>query len=359
MSTETDTEAKEQEEEEETFEYGGGELVFNSIIRTDVKRDDPEGLRDQILDQLPDFEQGDPGQQGSGSIELNLEEFAEEENVQFDLREVADDILGIEYRYEEYPNEPIEAVEYRDGEPRYVDAFPRKTRSVFLYWDYPKTIFVQGAQTRVDDVAPTVNSSLKNKVSFTYHDFDEEFLLWLVLKDKHSEDLSTGLEIVELNSTEITGGDPADFGRDAEVDDSDDISQSLPILAGILKDMDVAMLEGDFAIGKHRVNAKIFGDGRVRLYANRDLGPSTKLERALISIKFLTEIMEEYRSWEDLPTEEKYPHPRYFEDLHNEANDMGANFDFDFTPLVHRYADLRGEDPNSYNLDFEIYEPDE
>lgn len=359
MSTQSDTEEEEDEEEEETFEYGGGELVFNSIIRTDVKLDDPEGLRDRVLDMLPPFERGNPGQEGSGRLPVNLEEFAEEENLSSDLRSVAESILGLEYRYEEYPNDPIEVVEYSDeGEPRHVDAFPRDTRSVFLYWDYPQTMFVQGANTRVEKVVPKVNSTLGDDVSFTYHEFDEEFLLWLVLKDKHSEDLTTDLEIVELNSSEITGGDPADFGRDTEVDDSDDISQSLPILAGILKDMDVAMLEGDFKIGEYKLNAKIFGDGRVRLYANRDLGPASKLERALISIKFMTELMEECRTWEDLSDDEKYPHPRYFKDLHDEANSMGANFDFNFTSLVHRYADLRSEDPASYDFEFEIYEPD-
>lgn len=353
QSTETE------DSDEEEFDYGGGELVFNGIIRTDVRRDDPESLKDQVLDKLPPFKQGSPSSEGSGSIGLDLQSKAEDASSSSELQSVSSDILGIEYRYEDFPNEPVEAVEYEDGEARQIDAYPRKVRSVFIYWDYPRTMFVQGAQTRVEEVAPQVNSALGEDVEFSYHEFSEEFLLWLVLKDKHSEPLASRITIEELSSTEITGGDPSDFGRDAEVEDSDDIAQSLPILAGILKDMDFAMLEGDFLINGFKVNAKIYSDGRVRLYANRDLSDASKLDRVLISNLFLSELMEEYRQWEDLPDTEKYPHPRYFKELHDEANEHGANFSFGFTPLVHRYAELRDEDPRDYSFEFEIYEPSE
>lgn len=355
MSQKTDNNKSEKE-----FDYGGGELVFNGIIRTDVHRDNPEQLRDQILDNLSEFTPGVPGSEGSGRIDLDLESHAEANNLPSELKEIASNLLSIEYRYEHYPNETIEVVEYDDdGEATHTEAFPRKTHSVFAYWDYPGTIFVQGAKTRVEEVAPKINSSLGEDVSFNYHEFDEEFLLWLVIRDKHSLDLNTRLDIVELSASEITGGNPEDFGRDAEVDNSDDIGQSLPIQAGILKDMDFSMLEGDFSINGYRVNSKIYSDGRVRLYANRDLGEVSKLERALISLLFLSELIDEYEQWSNLSVDEKYPHPRYFKELHDEANKQGANYDFDFTSLVHRYADLRDENPSDYEFEFEIYEPED
>lgn len=346
------------ENSNEQFDYGG-ELVFNGIVRTDVQKDSPQEFRSKILEKLPKFKRGSPGNAGSGRVELQLERLAEEHNLSDELANIASNLLTVEYRYESYSRDPIEVVEYDDGEPKHTHAYPRRLRSAFLYWDYPKTIFFQGAQTRVDEVAPKINSLLGDDVGFEYLGFDKEFFLWLVLKDKHSEPLTSRMHVEALKSSEITGGDPADFGKDAEVEESDDISQSLPILAGVLKDMDISMLEGDFKVNGYKVNAKIFSSGRVRLYANRDLANVSKLERALISNLFLTELMKEYRNWEGLPDQKKYPHPRYFKELHDEANSSGANFRFDFTSLVHRYAELRGEDPATYDFEFDIYEPDD
>jgi len=352
----TEEQRNTENEDEEKFDYNG-ELVFNGIVQTDVREDDAAELREQILDRLSEFERGTPGDEGSGSLPLDLDDYAEEENIGTDLQNLADEVIALEYRYEHYPQDPIEVVEYTDDGSEYSEAYPRSTRSVYLYWDYPDTLFVQGAQNRVGEVAPKINSSLDEDVGFEYPEFDTDFLLWMVIKDKVDDPLNSNIGVKKLHAGEITGDAP-DFGRDTEVDESDNISQSLPILAGILLDLDVAMLEGDFTIGDYTINAKIYGSGRIRVYANNSLYDVSKLERILISYKFLSEFMDEHEQWKDSDPTEKYPHPRYFKELHDEANNQGANLQFDFTSLVRRFANLRGENPDNYDFEFEIHSPD-
>ena len=85
---------------DEKFEYDG-RLVFNGIfIETDSS---PYNSKEELLNELPEFTEGTPGEPGFGFEDLKLEEWADRySEMPAELQEVASDVWDIEYRRETY-----------------------------------------------------------------------------------------------------------------------------------------------------------------------------------------------------------------------------------------------------------------
>jgi len=145
------------------------------------------------------------------------------------------------------------------------------------------------------------------------------------------------------------------FGRTNEVSDSTDITNSHPIIAGMLDNRNFNELEGVFEIEGHKIDAQIQDDGNIRVMAQEDVGDGTEFERVLLTNLFLKEFLEIYEDWRTMPVDEKYVHPRYFAELKKEAKEMenSADYEFNFDSLVKYYANLREENPHNYNFDFD------
>lgn len=340
------------DEERDKFEYQG-QLVYNSIQLTDLSSGDAEELRGQLLDSLPSFSTGTPASEGDGYESLDLVEYVENHGgIKEELREVADEIVDLEYKYESYPTEAIEVVDIEGRETR---AFPRNIKSAYVFWQYPDYLFIQGSKSKAREVGPKVNAAFGKNVHLTSVEFDPNFLLWLFYKYDNGGRVPGEISIEKLTAAEVEGEMP-DFGRNNRIDKSRDVSASLALIAGLLQNMDLSVIEGEFLIAGEKIDADIRKEGRVQVRAGLDLQTKSDLERALIGIKFLTEVSDLYEDWKTMDPTDKIPHPEYFAELREKAVDQDAEFNFDFDELVYHYADLRNENPADYNFDFGIDE---
>jgi len=342
-------------DQREPFEYQG-RLVFNSIQFSDVNGGSPEELRDRLLDELPSFSTGKPANEGDGYSSLDLSDYVEQTDL-FDnnLAKIAKEIIDLEYKYETYPTEAVEVV---DTDGTEIAAFPRSIKSAYVYWDYPDHLFIQGSKTKAGEVTPKVNTAFGEDVDLNSVEFDSEFLLWLYYKHYYGQSIPGDISIDGLTCAEVEGDLP-DFGRSNRVDNCRNISQSIPVIAAVLQDMRFSMIEGNFLIDDYTIDVELHTEGRAQVKAQMDLQDMSKLNRILVTLRFLSELSELYQNWGSFDAGEKYPHPEFFADLRQEAVDQNAEFNFDFDGLVRHYADLRGENLGNYEFDFQDEQRDE
>jgi len=364
------------ENSDDKFEYDG-RLVFNGIY---LESDDgtPFQSKESVLSELPEFEEGAPGNAGSGFQDLQLSDWAERyEELPDENQEVISNIWDVEFIHEVY--QPGEDLVDSQGDP--VEGYVADEWSAYVYWYPGDFLIIQASQSKLDDVEEQLfpiigrtnfetNGSEGSNDSDEDDDddddgnggngsspheglFDPEFLQWIVWKyDTLGGPSRFG---VERLSDASMSGNLSYFGKSNEVSDSRDITSSHPIIAGMLENRNFDDLEGVFEVHGHKVDAQIHADGSIRVMAQEDVGDASQFERALLANLFLQRFLEEYMNWRASDPDEKYVDPKYFHELHEHAKDMeeSANYDFDFDSLVRHYADLRNEDPRNYSFQFD------
>jgi len=340
-------------DEKESFEYDG-RLVINAVYAAE------DGAlqsltKDDALAKLTAFEEGTPSQPGFGFDDLQLQEWLNRySDISPMLKSVTEEVIDLAFTKEKY--DLNEEVVDSDGDA--VEGFIRDEWSAYAYLYPGKYLFLQGSQGKMDDLQKQL-SPLFNGSNFRPIEFDPEFLLWLVWKS----DVVNGPPRLDIDhfSDAIMKGNLSYFGRSNEVSDSRSITNSHPIIAGILDDRNFDKLEGIFEIADPdgesiKVDAQLYADGNIRVMAQKSVGSAHQFKRTLITNLFLEQLLETYLEWEELDPKHKYVHPRYFHTLYEQAKDMtnGAEYDFDYDSLVKKYADLREEDPKKHaNLDFD------
>jgi hypothetical protein len=337
---------------ENKFKYDG-RLVFNEIRTAEVNVDEDE-LKEDLLDEFPSFSEGTPGSPGSGYEGLELSEHTNRYgDLDEKLQEIAENITDIGYKKEDYSS----AEDVVDADGNEVDGFDKSTTKVYVYWDYPNYVFFQGSDGKTDHVAPETNSALGEKATLNEETFDPGFLLWLFEKYDKGDTLPSDLTIEQLKDAELSG-DLSSFGKTNEVNDSEDISESIPVQAGLLQGMNIKKLRGRFNVKGYRIKAEIKPD-RVQIIVSYAINEATQLERVLIALLFLTELAELHDHWKGLDKQNQYPHPEYFVEMRKDAaqGQDSANFDFEYETLVRKYANLREEDISKHSdLSFELDE---
>ncbi|WP_155119458.1 hypothetical protein [Halomicrobium katesii] len=352
---------------DEKFEYDG-RLVFNGLY-LDAEDQAPFSSKEDLLNELPEFEQGVPRKPGRGFKDLSLEEWNERySELPRELEEVLDQSWDVEYKHEKFDT-PDDLVD-TDGNP--VKGWVAEDWSAYVYWYPGEFLIIQASQSKLNEVEDKL-FPVVGRTNFEVNDsgaengddgnsdsngaeeglFSPEFLQWLVWKYDTLGSASK-LGINELTDAAMSGN-LGDFGRTNEVSESDNITNSHPIIAGMLENRKFEEIEGVFEIHDHEIDAQIYRDGSIRVMAQEAIGDATQYVRILLANLFMKRVLEVYLQWRSMPPEEKYVDPEYFKDLHEKAKDMpeAATYDFGFESLVLHYANLRNEDPGDYDWDFE------
>lgn len=363
--------------DDDKFEYDG-RLVFNGLYIESDDNETPYDSKQELLGELSSFEEGVPGSSGSGFQDLNLSEWAERySELSGEFETLLDQVWDFQFKNEEYDLQE----EIIDSEGNEIEGWVRDHWSGYVYWYPGEFLLVQASKSKLDTVEdhlfPVIGRT--NFRSFESIDddsnsdsggsedgnggdtlqesegpFDPEFLQWLVWQ----YDTPGHPARIRLRgfSDAVMTGELSYFGETNEVSESEDITNSHPIIAGMLENRDFEKLEGVFEVDGRKVDAQIYSDGDIRVMAQEDIGDAPQFIRVLLANHFLREMMELYTDWQSRDPPYKYTHPRYFAELHENAKQMpnSAEYDFEFDELVSHYAELRDENPRSYSFDFDV-----
>jgi len=336
------------EEKDDYFEYQGN-LIYNRIYRTDVgEKDIPiKDMKTIFEENLPEFSEGTAENPGSGYKNINLKKYLEDSEIENDILTEKENLVSIRYIYEKWREMEIPV----NGE-REVRKIPEE-RNVDIYWVYPNYVFVRG-QKRPSKKTGKVIQDKVPRIEFDQIQFHRDFLLWIIYKYEEGESIGKELEVKTLTDSE-TRGDRDRYGKRQIVHGSTDISKSIPIIIGILREKKLSMLEGTFKFKNRLVNAEIDTDGRIYLKVSRSafLKDVDDITRISTSIEFIRKFIDLYEDWKQLPDKEKYPPLKFFKYLYEEARKGGIQINFSIDGLLKEYAEKRGEDLEKIDMNFE------
>jgi len=347
------------------FEYDG-RLVFNGIRETKVSSNNLEEMREELLFDLPEFERGSPNNKKRGFEEIDLSGIAEAQNetsidgpiLDEDLTELAENIVDRKYIWESYAGTG-DNVEFVNEEGDRTSAWIRSTDEAYVYWAYPDFMFIQGAQTRVEETEGRINAALGEDADVTDVSFDPDYLLWLLYRHDYADDGIPGaISIDQLNSSEVQG-DLEQYGHRGRVEDSTNIGESLPIIAALLQEMDFRMMEGWFSLNGYSLKAEIqttsrqVESSRIHIKVEGAIDDAeTYLKRALLGLMFVREFTDLYQEWRDeMDDMDKYPPFKFFDDLAGTAASNNVDLNFDVDDLIEEYEEKRGERADSTEFD--------
>jgi hypothetical protein len=323
------------------FEYQGY-LLFNGIFETEFISEEFEGGIDQarlrFSDMLPEYEEDDSGTtEGYERISLS-EIFYDDETVDGDLQGVASSLITYRYLYED--RDTTEA--YYNGDKVRVEV-PR-VNDADIFWRYPNYVYLRGAKDDVSETREKTFRTLQGDVRVSPVEFGGDFLLWLYYKTYESDPIPTSISVETLTDTELTGDRDA-FGKTNTVDDSTDLEECVPMIAGILRDKSISLLNGYYELYDNLMIKAEIGSGRVHLRASEgEIQRSEDARRIAISLAFLDELVDLHSQWEELPPTDKYPPRSFFEDLYQTARGQGIEIDSISQDVLDYYGGRRDED---------------
>ncbi|MBP1986026.1 hypothetical protein [Halolamina salifodinae] len=329
------------------FEYQGY-LLFNGIYEVSSLNSKYEGSRSEAratLSELFDsYEKGDQGTK-KGYEDLDLPNYIrDDDSVEEKLSTVADFLISHRYLYED--RESTDA--YYQGEE--VEVEVPHVQDTDIYWYHPEYMLFRGSKDDVQEAREHTRTKFGADANLRSVDFTSNFLLWLFYKHCKDDPLydacefDGGLSISALTDTTLEG-DRDPFGETNQVDDSTNLRRCVPMIAGILKDKNISLLEGYFQLyDDYRLKTQI-GNGRVHIKASDgDIQSSNDVRRLAMSLSFLQELLQLYDCWQDLPAQERIPPYGFFEDLYETAKDLGVEIDSMSDDMLNRYGNKRDED---------------
>jgi hypothetical protein len=337
-----------QESTGERFDYDGY-LVFNGVYSTEVpsNSDLPNGLQEveaEILETLPTFSEGSFNNPGEGYEKIPFREHLfDEQKINDKIEDLGESLISLRYQYEEYKEEIAEV-----GDQRQTVYIPR-IKDVDIYWMYPDYMFLRGQKGQADSTKATTQTAFGNNAQIQELTFEGDFLLWILYKYYNNKQLNSQIDVKRLTDSETTGREDR-FGRSNIVNDSTDVSKSVPLLTGVLQQKSLFMLEGDFSVGEHTVTAQI-KQNRVHIKASKgDIRRSNPVRRMALSLEFLTQLAHLKEEWVDLAPKEKYPPLYFFEEMYEECKRQGVKVEFSPEPVLKKYASLRNESLDEYDF---------
>ncbi|MFK8214635.1 hypothetical protein [Haloferax volcanii] len=335
------------EEPAEKFEYQGY-LVFNGVFKTNLIDERLENgvsnSETRLMDNLPRFQKGTAKNPGSGYELIQIRDYVDDhESIEDDLSDVGNSLIGLRYYYEEFSEKEAQI----DGSRETV--FVSDVKDIDVYWSHPDFLFIRGPSGGAEKAKSATQVALNDSVSIEELTFSGEFLLWVLYKYTSDAKLSDELEVGRLTDSETTGREDL-FGKSNVVNESTDISKSVPLLTGLLSRKSLNMLEGHFTVGEFTVNAQI-RPNRVHVKASfGDVANADPLRRVLISNEFLRELSNLRVKWESLPPKKRYPPLDFFYELYEECRDQGVRLEFSPDKVLTKYANLRGESLDEYDF---------
>lgn len=326
-------------ETHDDFEYQGY-LLFNGLYTVDILDEDYgtdwQSVESSLSEALPSPDADDADQEGYEP--LLLREAIYDQDLPEELETVTDALIPLRYQYEKR-DEEREA--YYGGDRVTVDLISR--RDADLYWKYPDYAFFRGSQEDVQQLRENVRQHLTGRVSLSPLELSSDFLLWLYYQQQAGNNLAGPISIERLTDAELTGDQDA-FGGSSAVEDSTNLEQSVPVIAAILRNKQIAELEGRFRIVGNSVGAKLQTDSVHVKASYGDIANANDVRRMAITLRFLEEFSELKNHWETLDDTDKYPPLGFFQDLRSAAQNQGIDIQETHDEVLRRYAEKRGED---------------
>ncbi|KZN25583.1 hypothetical protein A4G99_03695 [Haladaptatus sp. R4] len=229
--------------------------------------------------------------------------------------------------------------------------------NAYIYWLLPKLLMVQGSKPEVETTLSDLYSSLgltqdQQEAYATLRpvEFDKHFLLWLVYRDYIGKDIGKNVSLHSISEITIKGGRDF-FGESAQVTESTDILRSTAFIEGLFKNKLPVHLKAIFKVGGQNLMVDISKSGRIHILSKEDINSSTKLERVMIGLHFVSEFTTLRQDWEFYDPDKKYVPPTFIEELNDVAKDQGAEITFR-REIIPELLDKRGEDLEDWDLDF-------
>lgn len=198
------------------------------------------------------------------------------------------------------------------------------------------------------------NDETESFITIDPVEFNPWFLLWLVYQDSQSRTIGRGMDILRIQDIRLQSRAETrdEFGNKTQVSGSTDVLRSVPVIAGLLRGMLPVGLEAKFDLGGAYIDADISDSGRTHIRAEEDIRAATKLERVLIGIQFVQNLVGTQQEWAYMDPANKYVTPEFAKTLYDNAKNQDVSIDFD-KELVHRQVDNRNESLDDWNhLDF-------
>lgn len=315
---------------EPDFEYDG-RLVFNGLYETKVMDADFDFTK--IVDErLKDYSRGTIDAPNDGYEPLDIGGLANLSRLLSQgLQDLVSNVKAIRHRYEDWEERQLP-----DGETEPT----LQVRSYDVYWDFPNYIAVKGDKTQAKRAKELLRYELGDHITSREIEFEPDFLLWIFYMDMEDEALTENLTTSLLSDAYIEGEEDR-YGKEVSVDRSTDVTKSTNILSGVLRNRDLIGLEGVFDAHDYFVKANIEVGGRVHIKVAEAIQGANDLERIATSLVFLHDLMDAYLKWEELPGEDKYPPPRFFEMVYDECRQQGEEPTFSWDRVVDEYQAKR------------------
>lgn len=341
------------------FEYDG-RLIFNGLYHTPVKSHlqestDPETIRDELRDDLPQFSRGTPQSPSKGYRDLDLEQYVENSELFAEgdtLADLPEQIIDHQFVREKFEGK----AEVVDENGNAQTGFVRNPYQTYMYWFYPDYLFLQGSKKDVENTGPEINSQL-DAFRFKPLRLHFDFLLWLLYQDWEQNSLPNSLSILRWTDAKAEGDKDA-FGEVNEVKGSIDLLRSTSFIDAILQQKRPSMVEGVFSVASNEIRVRLYDGGeigpknttggKVQIMAQEDIEETPDLHRVLVALDFLSDLGELYVHWQQLDNDEKYVPPTFFEDLRDQADGEGVDITYSRQGLVEEYLDKRDEDWSDY-----------
>ncbi len=327
------------------FEYQG-HLIFNGIYQTEIN--DLDFNSRDIFEQLPEYEPGTPTKPARGFVPTDLKQTASSQDVSDrGLLQAIEDILSFQYTHEKYASQEVVN---KDGDTDM--AYVRDINDVGVYWSYPDYLFIRGTQPDVQTAIGDLRGAVGEKIEIQELEFDPDFIFWLLYHHYQNKDITDELSVVRLTDAELQGEEADLFGSHGEIHDSVDVSQSVPVLLGLLRGNKISSISGHFDVLGHYISAEISSAGRVHIRTQGDIAEANDLDRMIMALSFLQVLTSVYNQWSQKTPQEKYPPVEFFEEIYNTCIDQGVRVSFGLDTVVEEYLSKRGESIDDISLDF-------
>lgn len=333
---------------EPEFDYQGY-LIFNQIhdIRL-LENSDLRGgyasVESELEEKLPQYNPSDTPRETQGYQNLPLrDEIRDNPKINGEIQDIASSLISYRYLEREFSNEEA----YVDGERKNVDVIDETNADI--YWLHPDFAVFRGAKGDAEDAKGDTSRSLSGDIQLGTIRFNPDFLLWVYYRYKNDKDLDNNLEVDRLTDADVVG-DRDPFGGDNKVGDSEDLAQSVPLIAAVLMGKDMDMLQGNFSLFNESVKAEI---QRNKVHVKASYGSvssADSVRRVAIALAFMRELMDAHETWKQLPDDEKYPPFGFFRDIYQVASQHNVDINEISEEMRREYANKRGEDLEDWGI---------
>ncbi|WP_122091104.1 hypothetical protein [Halalkalicoccus subterraneus] len=357
------------EDEKPDFSYSG-QLLFNGIYTSTLKESPSNDLNQQdakerIRAQIPELAASTSGGPQSGFRHIGFSEALERydfnaENAKLSEpihSKIVSDMLDLEYVKEEFTGKTLVLTE----DNQRISGEEIEEHSAYLYWNLTSLLLVHGAKPDRERAMKAIyhalgitNDKIESLLSIKPVDFDPWFLFWLIYQNNNSNPISKDIGIFRIQNIQLKQqADIRDtFGDKTRVTGSTDAVESVQVIAGLLHGMLPIGLEAKFDIGGEYLIADISASGRIHIRAEEAISAASKLERALLGIQFVQNLVQAQQRWEYFDPDKKFVSPEFSKTLYDNAKDQNVSIDFD-KELVRKQVAKRKESLDDWkHLDF-------